>query len=174
MDDLILIKPTIEYEKELVTFRNSFINRGEVIQGGGDIENFESISKWIEKNNMMEKKETCPEDKVTATQYMLLRKNDRKVLGLINFRHYLNDYLKNYGGHIGYSIVHDERGKKYGKKQLILCLEKAKEKGLEKVLLTCDKNNISSKLTIESVGGIFEKEITQKNGIITLKYWISL
>lgn len=174
MEDLILLKPSMEYEKELIQYRDSFKNRGEIVQGGGCIESFEDISEWIEKINIMENPDTCPKDKVTATQYMLFRKSDGKVIGLINFRHFLNENLKKFGGHIGYSIIHDERGKKYGKRQLLLCLEKAREKGLDRVLVTCDKENLASKGTIESVGGIFEEEILKENGIITLKYWINL
>lgn len=174
MEDLILLKPSMEYEKELLQYRDSFKSRGEIVQGGGDIENFESISQWLEKIKIMENPDTCPKEKVTATQYMLFRKSDGKVIGLINFRHYLNEYLKNFGGHIGYSIVHGERGKKYGKKQLLFCLEKVREKGLDRVLITCDKNNFASKGTIKSVGGIFQEEVKQENGIITLKYWVNL
>lgn len=174
MEELILIKPNMEYEKELNNYKNSFVIRNEYVQGGAGIETFSSIADWIEKLKIMENEDTCPKDKVTATEYMLVRKSDRKVLGLINFRHYLNDYLKNFGGHIGYSIIHDERGKKYGKNQLLLCLEKVREKGLNKVLITCDKDNFASKGTIESAGGIFEEEVKQENGIITLKYFINL
>ena len=43
--------------------------------------------------------------------------------------------------------------------------------GLEKILITCDKNNIASKRTIESCGGILENEVIEESSI-TLRYWI--
>ena len=76
---------------------------------------------------------------------------------MIDLRYELNDYLRNYGGHIGYSIRPTEKRKGYNKINLYLCLLKAQEYGLEKVLITCADYNEGSKNTIKSVGGIFEK-----------------
>ena len=61
---------------------------------------------------------------------------------------------------------------------LHLMLKICKEKGVEKVLITCDKNNIASAKTIMSNDGILENEIYDNNIISksgTLqRYWISL
>lgn len=56
-----------------------------------------------------------------------MRKSDNRILGIINIRHALNDYLLTYGGHIGYSIRPSERQKGYGKIQLLLALKNAKK-----------------------------------------------
>lgn len=57
--------------------------------------------------------------------------SDNKVCGSISIRHELNDFLFNFGGHIGYSITPSERGKGYGKLQLKMGLEIAKSLGIK-------------------------------------------
>lgn len=55
---------------------------------------------------------------------------------------------------------------------LKLALEKAKEKGINKVLVTCNKENIASKKTITKNGGIYESEEIEDNGTIVLCFWM--
>jgi predicted acetyltransferase len=66
-----------------------------------------------------------------------------------------------------------ERRKGYAKVMLSLALEKCKQLNLEKILITCDKNNIGSAKTILSNGGVLENEIREANRI-TQRYWIFL
>jgi predicted acetyltransferase len=110
---------------------------------------------------------------VPATTYFMIREKDDKIIGMINLRHELNERLAKTGGHIGYSIRPTERKKGYAKIQLYLCLLKAKEIGLEKVMLTCDENNIASAKTMEALGAIFKRKEKEKDRV-TKVYWINV
>lgn len=99
--------------------------------------------------------EDLQEDRVPQTWYWMYD-GDRPV-GLIKIRHYLNDYLKEHGGHIGYAIRPSERSKGYGTKMLNLALEKAKEMGIEDIMFTCNPDNIASRKVIEKNGGELAK-----------------
>ena len=55
----------------------------------------------------------------------------------------------------------------------IFGLEECRKLGLERVLITCDKENIASAKTILSCGGVLENEIPEE-GRITQRYWIAL
>ena len=69
---------------------------------------------------------------------------------MTNLRHYLNDYLLTYGGHIGYSVRPAERQHGYATQMLRLTLEKAREHGIEKVRICCDHYNVASAKTIRA------------------------
>lgn len=84
---------------------------------------------------------------------------------VLYIRHELNDYLLQYGGHIGYGVRSSQRRK--------LALPIAKELGINKAPITCDKNNIGSAKTIMNNGGILENEVGNENEI-TQRYWIEL
>lgn len=77
---------------------------------------------------------------------------------MINIRLALNERLKKYGGHIGYSIRPKERGKGYNKINLYLGLKICKEYGIKKVLMDADKENPASWKTMEALGGINIRE----------------
>ena len=111
-----------------------------------------------------------PEGYVPQTVYWLVEEN--KFIGRVSIRHILTDNLLILGGHIGYAIRPSERKKGYGSMALRLALQKAKELGIEKALVTCSKENIVSRKIIEKNLGIFEDERIAKDGTIMLRFWI--
>lgn len=96
-----------------------------------------------------------------------------KLIGIIDIRHKLNEYLFQFRGHIGYSVRKSEQRKGYAKEMLHLALEKCKDMNIKKVLITCSKENIASAKTIIYNGGVLENGIS-KGERITQRYWISL
>lgn len=116
-----------------------------------------------------------PEGKVPANTYFFVRISDDKIIGMINIRHELNEFLLNEGGHIGYSIRPSERKKGYGTLMLKLALQKCKELNLTKVLITCDKDNIASAKVIQNNNGILENELYSETfSSVIQRYWIKL
>lgn len=92
---------------------------------------------------------------------------DGLPVGYGKIRHYLNDNLKNHGGHIGYVIRPSCRGKGYGKLKLKQMLKEANDLGIQDVLLTCNEGNIASRKIIESYNGVLTSINTGN-----CKYWI--
>ena len=91
----------------------------------------------------------------------------------MQIRHFLNEKLLNYGGHIGDSVRPSERRKGYATEQIRLALGKCKELGIDNVLMDCDKTNIGSAKAIQNNGGVLENEIYVENELVQ-RYWISL
>lgn len=110
---------------------------------------------------------------VQADTYFIVNGQDKRILGAINIRYSLNDYLYNFGGHIGYGIRPTERRKGYGGKMLELALVICKNKGMDKVLITCDKDNIASARTMLKNGAVLENEVIENDKIVQ-RYWIEL
>ena len=97
------------------------------------------------------------------------------VVGRVSIRHRLNDFLERYGGHIGYGVVASERRKGYATAMLREALIVARDLDLERVLLTCDDDNVASIRTIEKNGGQLQDSLPQEGtSVPKRRYWIEL
>jgi len=165
-----LIFPTIEFKQAALEYRQAHFDAGEMdIHGDGGLDYAETYEDWLAK--VQDDVTRDDGNLVPATTYFGV--SDGKIVGTIQIRHKLNDFLLNFGGHIGYGVHPSERGKGYGVKMLALAIQKCREIGLEKVLITCDKGNIGSAKTIIKNGGVLQNEVIEDGGI-TQRYWISL
>ncbi len=173
MESIKLIEPTIEYKAQLIEYVDEFLNDNETIHGGADIQYANSIEEWVEfvKNNKNE--ETVYKKLVPASTFLLIREEDNKLLGLLNIRHRLNNFLFKRGGNISYSIKKSERQKGYGYKILKLAIVEAKKINIDKLLITCNDDNIPSQKIIEKNNGVLENIIEIKNEK-KRRYWIDL
>lgn len=172
MSRLKLILPTMEYKDALMDYRKEFIENGDSMDGCAGLSTAKTFDEWYQAFQDNLKEETVRNGLVPATTYLAFN-NDSKLIGMIDIRHRLNDYLLNFGGHIGYSIIKAERQKGYATEMLGLALKECIELGIQKVLITCDKDNIASAKTIINNGGELEDEVTERNRI-TQRYWIDL
>ncbi|GAB2872881.1 GNAT family N-acetyltransferase [Nocardioides pacificus] len=92
------------------------------------------------------------------------------MVGFLAVRHSIDtEFLRTQGGHIGYSIRPSRRRRGHAARALGLGLDRARELGLDRVLLTCDEDNVASARTIETQGGVFESTLLGKR-----RFWISL
>lgn len=111
---------------------------------------------------------------VPDSTFFCLDVDRNRLVGAINIRHQLNDYLYQFGGHIGDGIRPSERKKGYATKMIKLALQECKKLGIYKVLMVCDKDNIGSAKSIIKNGGMLENEFVNDEGVIEQRYWISL
>lgn len=97
------------------------------------------------------------------------------MVGIINIRHNLNnDYLRQFGGHIGYSIHPDFRKQGYGSEMLKLALAKVKMLSLDKVLITCEESNVGSEKVILNNGGKFEAIVVFNQVKRMKRFWVEV
>jgi predicted acetyltransferase len=99
-----------------------------------------------------------------------------EVIGFVSLRHELNDWLRRFGGHIGYAVRPSRRLRGYARAGLALALERSRELGLDRVMLTCDDDNAGSIRTIEGAGGELEDVIDapEQGHPRVRRYWITL
>jgi len=173
MNRLKLVLPTPDHKSKVMDYKRGFIENGDRIYGSGGLKNAESFNKWYISvcNNLNE--ETVRKGLSPETTYLAICIDDGNLVGMINIRHRLNDFLFKFGGHIDYSVMKSQRQKGYATEMLGLALKECIRLNIKKVLITCDKNNIGSAKTIINNGAILENEITEKNKICQ-RYWITL
>ena len=181
-EELILVKPSMEYEKQTLNFIEEVekIDTDEKIRYSGFISLHRyknNYSGWLEELEIYSNKETVPEGKEVGDVFFTVRKTDNKVVGIMSIRHELNDYLYNYGGHIGNGIRPSERGKGYGNKIIEFALKECKKLGIKRVLIMCLDYNLGSSKTIEKAGGVLENIVEEEKcgeKVHVKRYWISL
>ena len=167
-----LVELSIEFEEQIRAYRKEFLESGDSMDGTGSLRKYENPQDWIDHFN---DQNNTPHGRVPSTQYMFVREEDRKIVGMIQIRHYFNGYLEKFGGHIGYSVVPSERRKGYATLMLKTALPKCRELGIDRVLITCIKGNEGSRRTILNNGGVYESTVHEPDEDIDLeRYWIDL
>ena len=175
MERLILIKPSQEHKNQAIEFIQEFLDHNSDINGAGGLDRYlEDYDKWLQMLEDYNQGINLPKDYVPSITYFVIRKNDNKIIGMTSIRYYLNDYLLEFGGHIGYGVRPTERRKGYATMILRLAISKCRELNIEKVLLTCDKSNIGSAKSIKKNFGVLENEIMNDNDEIVQRYWIDV
>lgn len=167
-----LIKPNIGFKVEYLNMIAEWKEYGgELIPGSLNLDTVD-FDLLVKKLNEYSEGIGLPDGFVPYTIFWLIN-NKNNILGAIEIRHKLNDYLAFRGGHIGYGIRPSERNKGYASSMLSMTLQYCKSIGLTKVLITCLKNNIGSAKTIIKNGGILDSEDID-NGEIFQRYWIDI
>jgi predicted acetyltransferase len=147
-----LMIPTPAMEQEAMAFKQAFYNAGErVICGSYKLDNERySYADWLAILESNRSPETA-DPKFGVSDTFFARNEEGKLVGIINVRYELTPFYQN-SGHIGYSVVPDQRGKGYATQMLLAVLEKARENGLPEVKLVCKAKNIASKKTMQKAG----------------------
>ena len=163
-----LRRPTLADKESILNMMAEFEETQSAHDGGfWDAEAF-VYEDWLESNRDMEMGLGIPDGWVPAVQLVAFAR-DGQALGFLNLRLRLSDYLREKGGHIGYSIRPSERGKGYAKESLRQGLEVAKGKNIKQALVTCSTENPTSRAVILANGGVYEDV---RNG--TERYWIEV
>lgn len=168
--NLKLVKLTNAYEKQLKEMMDEWTATDEsIIPSVLTVNDYHDFDYY--KNHLCRDKEIG--GIVPETTFFCLDTDRNIFVGAITIRHYLTEKLKHNGGHIGDGIRPGERRKGYGSAMIGLALKEAKELGINKVLMCCDKRNIASAKSIMRNGGILENEV-DIGGVIKQRYWINI
>jgi predicted acetyltransferase len=156
----------VKLERPNVKYKTSFIAAVHEFQasqtGGRDILKLDpnslenDFSSYVQGELRLDDPAHLEPGKVLQSEFWLV--NDLEFFGRIALRHGLNDFLKGFGGHIGYEIRPSRQRQGLGTFMLKLVLEKARTIGLKRVLITCDVENLGSRGVIEANGGELEGE----------------
>lgn len=175
MEQLQLVKPDATFSNDIEAYRAEMLAAGSSLDGTGPLRRMETAAEWLAFNRQLEQETDLPPNMVAADQFVYVREPDHKIVGMIQFRHTLNDYLLQFGGHIGYSVRVSERRKGYAKRMLADCLQYCRAFGLEKALITCKVENEGSRRTILANGGVYENTVFYETDNVYLeRYWVTL
>lgn len=114
-----------------------------------------------------------PEGTVPAT--FLVADVGGTLVGRTSIRHELDDFLAEFGGHVGYGVRPAYRRRGFAGEILRQSLDVLRAVGVDRALVTCDVDNIGSAAVIEACGGRFERVAPGRDGVAAKRrYWIDL
>ena len=172
-DDICLVRPDEGWEAEVVAFRQEFWEAGErVICGSALLDQRENYAEWLELVRANARRETAPRGWVLSEVFLAVRESDQRMVGIIELRHELNDFLRDFG-HCGYSVRPGERGKGYGRAMLRLLCKHARRCGMAHLQLSCEEDNTPSRRVIVGAGGEYVRDFSHQ-GKRALVYKLSL
>ena len=174
MNKIELQLPTLLHKPAAENFKSEFFEMQERVINGSALLDQMEYDEWLIHNTNNRHESTVSSDWVAATTFFAVRISNNKIIGMIDIRHNLeNEFLTQYGGHIGISVRPSERKKGYATEILRLGLEYAKSLNIEKVMVACYSDNIPSVRVIEKCGGVLSEVKPYEDGKLVNIYWVS-
>ena len=148
-----IITPTLAHEAALLAYQQA-LAAADIPVHGAYFDLFPDIPSWLAAcaapagtrlpNGII---------KVADSNWIAWDDDSARVVGVINLRHTLNDYLRAYGGHIGYGVHPACWNQGIATRMLTHALQYSDSLGLRELLLVCAVDNPASARVIEKNGG---------------------
>lgn len=162
-NDIILVRPHIELKEKALAYRKEHFQQGEKIIYGSELfDKTESYEEWLSCVTKNTDPETVDENWVVTDTFFAIRKSDDKIIGMIDLRHTLNEFLKDLGN-CGYSVCPSERKKGYATEMLHQLLRVAKEAEMKELHISVERENTASIKVIRKNGGVYERSFVFEN-----------
>ena len=162
MDKMRFVFPCEAYEQRAVYYIQEFIGHGSAINGTGGLDRFlrdSTYGAWLEKVRADTDLANVPEGRSPGYTYFYVRESDGELVGMINIRLALvGDFMREQGGHFGYSVRPTQRGKGYATAMLRGALAFCSAIGMNDFVVGCHKANPASAGVITNCGGVLEAE----------------
>lgn len=151
-----LVRPALEHKEKALVYRQEHFDHGESIINGSELfDKTENYEEWLQSIKNNENPATVNPDWVVTDTFFAVDDED-EIVGIIDLRHTLNDFLKDFGNS-GYSVRPSQRQKGYATEMLRQILDIARKAGLKELHLSVEKDNIPSVKTIVKNSGVYER-----------------
>ena len=102
--EINLVRPTIQLKERALDYREEHFKNGEkVINGSELLDQIENYEEWLSSVTLNADSKTVNENWVVTDTFFAVREKDNRIIGVIDLRHTLNDFLKDFGN-CGYSV----------------------------------------------------------------------
>lgn len=162
--------PTEQNREDVLSFYDEVEKSGGACIGMGRYKNYDA---WLVEMQNRHTGENLPDGYVRENFY-LCYEGDRLV-GVFSLKFELTEFLRSYGGHIGYATRPADRNRGLATQMLKQGLQLAKGFGFERILCVCDSDNYASEKVILKNGGVFDNELYDPDeGVAVKRFWVRL
>jgi len=168
MTEAFLTRPHTRYKLSFIAAAREFIKEGTWHGWKPSILQHE-FESYVDNTLLMAT--DPPPGLVPQTDYWLIVDGETYA-GRVSIRHHLIPGLERYGGHIGYEVRPTQRLRGYGTLMCRLGIVEARRLGIQRILITCDDDNIGSQKIIEANGGVLTDKVDNGRYVLTRRYWI--
>lgn len=169
-----LIKPNVALHEEWLQAHREWPDEhqdGSGLANDDEVDSAEGFAAFVTRlQDEADEAKALPAGRVHCSYWWITE--GQTVVGAVALRHELNDFLRDAGGHIGYSVRPSARRRRLASWGLAQALRQASAMGIDQVLLTCTIDNEASRRTIESAGGVLEDVRDTALGRIQ-RFWIT-
>lgn len=159
-DELIFAEPSMEYADEIAAYRQEMLDAKSSFDGCFSLKRMSDPQAFISDcMNWANPRRKADEQGAWGNVILVLRKSDRKMVGCMQVHNVLTQRMKDYTGHVGYSVRPSERGKGYAKRMLAKAIDFLGTFGFEEIFVSCIPENEASKTVILANGGEFIEKV---------------
>lgn len=164
--NLIYTLPSQEYSQQISDYRMEHFQHGEMeLHGAVCLEKFANPLEWIEFVTELQIDQPRSDGWMPAVTMLVLdASRENRLIGAINIRLKLNDFLRECGGTIGYGVRPSERGQGFATQILADSIKIAQDYGMFEIYLSCKKVNKASQKVIKKNGGIWQHDAKFPDG----------
>lgn len=153
-EELLFVEPSMNFEKEIAAYRQEMLDADSSFDGCFSMKKMPNIKEYVDHCiEWANPRREADERGAWGNVLLAIRKSDMKMIGCMQVHNVLTERMKNYTGHVGYSVRPSERRKGYAKKMLAKAVDFLSSFGFEEIIVSCLPENESSKKTILSNGG---------------------
>ncbi len=175
-DELLFIEPTMNFADEVTAYRQEMIDAHSSFDGCFSMKRMPDPQEYIDYCiGWANPSRVADEHGAWGNVLLVVRKSDMKMVGCMQVHNVLTQRMKDFTGHVGYSVRPSERGKGYAKKMLTKALDFLTSFGFKEINVSCLPENAASKKTIISNGGEYvETVFLDGDNVYLEKYRIKL
>lgn len=132
----------------------------------------DDFDAYLARVEQLSHPDQCPTGWVPGTEFWL-DDGHGQIVACVRLRFLLPPSFEIEGGHIGYDVRPSSRRRGFGTAALRLVLPEARRRGLDRVRITVDSDNLASIKIIERNGGLLSGEtISERTGKPIRQYWL--
>ena len=175
-EELLFVEPSMNFEKEIAAYRQEMLDADSSFDGCFSMKRMPNIKEYVDHCiEWANPRREADEHGAWGNVLLVIRKSDMKMVGCMQVHNVLTERMKNYTGHVGYSVRPSERKKGYAKRMLAKAVDFLSSFGFEEIVVSCLPENEASKKTILSNGGEYiETVFLDEDKVYLEKYKIQI